>query len=304
MLLVERAHATAGGVCEYTVVSAFVRLFPRESADVHELLETATLAARAGGTVIEARVADMGAVRSKSASSDLVTDTDVASGVAVCRAIAECRAGAQFVCEEEEVYELAGVDRGVIDQGEVWVVDPLDGTTSFVHSYPCYSVSVACLRDGQPVAGAVYNAALREMNSAALGLGARRNGVALHTGQAATVDEALMITGFPYDRALPMDRAIAVLTAFLRNPVHGIRRDGSAAIDCCHVAGARADGFWEFHLKPWDVAAGIIIAREAGALVTDVDGSPWTPASDGICCANPTLHAEMLQVISRGLATV
>jgi myo-inositol-1(or 4)-monophosphatase len=271
---------------------------------VHELLETATAAARAGGSVIEARVADMGEIRSKSASSDLVTDTDVASGVAVCRAIADRLPGARFVCEEDEVYDLAGVQRGVIDDGEVWVVDPLDGTTSFVHSYPCYSVSVACLRDGRPVAGAVYNAALREMNAAALGIGATRNGVALRTGRAATVDEALMITGFPYDRALPMDRAIAVLTAFLRNPVHGIRRDGSAAIDCCHVAGARADGFWEFSLKPWDVAAGIIIAREAGALVTDVDGSPWTPAADGICCANPTLHREMLAVIRRGLAAV
>jgi myo-inositol-1(or 4)-monophosphatase len=271
---------------------------------VHELHETAIHAARAGGAVIEARVADMGEVRSKSASSDLVTDTDVASGVAVCRAIADRLPGARFVCEEDEVYDLASVERGSIEQGEVWVVDPLDGTTSFVHSYPCYSVSVACLRDGQPVAGAVYNAALQEMNSAALGLGAGRDGHALRTGHAAAVDEALMITGFPYDRALPMDRAIAVLNAFLRNPVHGIRRDGSAAIDCCHVAGARADGFWEFHLKPWDVAAGIIIAREAGALVTDVDGSPWTPASDGICCANPSLHAEMLDVIRKGLATV
>jgi myo-inositol-1(or 4)-monophosphatase len=99
-----------------------------------------------------------------------------------------------------------------------------------VHSYPCYSVSVACRASA--VAGAVYTA-LGEMNAAALGLGATRNGVALRTGQAAAVSDALMITGFPYDRALPMDRAIAVLTAFLRNPVHGIRRDGSAAIDCC-----------------------------------------------------------------------
>jgi myo-inositol-1(or 4)-monophosphatase len=271
---------------------------------VHELLQTAMAAAHAGGAVIEARVADMGEIRSKSASSDLVTDTDVASGVAVCRAIADRLPGSLFVCEEEEVYDLAGVQRGVIDEGEVWVVDPLDGTTSFVHSYPCYSVSVACLRDGQPVAGAVYNAALGEMNAAALGLGATRNGVALRTGQAAAVSEALMITGFPYDRTLPMDRAIAVLTAFLRNPVHGIRRDGSAAIDCCHVAGARADGFWEFSLKPWDVAAGIVIARESGAHVTDVDGSPWTSAANGICCANPTLHAGMLQVIAKGLAAV
>jgi myo-inositol-1(or 4)-monophosphatase len=270
---------------------------------VHKLLETATAAAREGGLLIESRVANMGEVRSKSASSDLVTDTDVAAGVAVCRAIADALPSARFVCEEEEVYDLARVTKGVIDEGEVWVVDPLDGTTSFVHAYPCYSVSVACLHDGVPVAGAVYNVALGEMNAGAVGLGATRNGVPLRVTDAASVDKALLITGFPYDRTLPMDRAIAVLATFLRNPVHGIRRDGSAAIDCCHVAGSRADGFYEFHLKPWDVAAGVVILRESGAVVTDTDGTPWTPASDGICCANPTLHAEMLSVIARGLAT-
>ena len=268
------------------------------------LLNLAIAAAGSGGSVLEARVADMGEVRSKSASSDLVTDTDVASGVAVCRTIAESLPGARFVCEEEEVYELAGITRGSLDDGEVWVVDPLDGTTSFVHAYPCYSVSVACLRDGVPVAGAVYNAALREMNAGAAGLGATRDGIPLQVTDAANVDKALLITGFPYDRALPMDRAIAVLSAFLRNPVHGIRRDGSAAIDCCHVAGSRADGFWEFHLKPWDVAAGVVILGESGATVTDTDGSPWTPSADGICCANPTLHTEMLEVIAKGLATL
>jgi myo-inositol-1(or 4)-monophosphatase len=261
-------------------------------------------AARAGGDIIEARVANMGEIRSKSASSDLVTDTDVASGVAICRVIAETFEDARFVCEEEEVYGLAGVARGDLFDDEVWVVDPLDGTTSFVHSYPCYSVSVACLRNGEPIVGAVYNAALGEMNAAALGTGATRNGRPIQATDTPRVDQALMITGFPYDRTLPMDRAIAVLSTFLRNPVHGIRRDGSAAIDCCHVAGSRADGFWEFHLKPWDVAAGIAIAREAGAIATDTDGTPWTPAADGICLANPTLHAEMLDVIARGLSTL
>jgi len=271
---------------------------------VQKLLETAITAARAGGLVLKSRCADMGAVRSKSASSDLVTDTDIASGVAVVGAIAERLAGARFICEEEEVYDLAGVARGIIDEGEVWVVDPLDGTTSFVHSYPCYSVSVACLHDGEPVAGAVYNAALGEMNSGAVGLGARRDDSPLTVTRTPTVDQALLVTGFPYDRTLPLDRALAVLGTFLRNPVHGIRRDGSAAIDCCHVAGSRADGFWEFHLKPWDVAAGIVIAREAGAVATDTDGTPWTPSADGICLANPVLHAQMLDVIASGLATL
>ena len=105
--------------------------------------------------------------------------------------------------------------------------------------------------------------------------------------------------GFPYDRGAPLDTQLTVLAAFLRAPVHGIRRDGSAALDCCHVAGRRADGFWEYYLKPWDTAAGVVILRESGALVTDVDGEPWSIHSDSICCANPKLHAAMRAVIEQ-----
>jgi myo-inositol-1(or 4)-monophosphatase len=241
----------------------------------------------------------MGVVRSKGWSTDFVTEADLAAGVAVVRAITQRLPDARFVIEEDEVYDMGPAARGSLDDDEVWVVDPLDGTTSFLHGYPTYSVSVACLRHGQPVAGAVYNAALNEMNAAAVGLGATREGVQLSVSDAPTVRDALLITGFPYDRGAPLDRQLKVLAAFLRAPVHGIRRDGSAAIDCCHVAGSRADGFWEYYLKPWDVSAGVVILREAGALVTDADGAPWTAHSESICCANPTLHAEMLSVIAR-----
>jgi myo-inositol-1(or 4)-monophosphatase len=148
------------------------------------------------------------------------------------------------------------------------------------------------------VAGAVYNAALGEMNAAARGLGATRGGEPLTVSTAPSVRDALLITGFPYDRGAPLDRQLDVLGAFLRAPVHGIRRDGSAAVDCCHVAGGRADGFWEYFLKPWDMAAGVVILREAGAVVTDVDGVGWSAQSTSICCANPELHAEMLGVIA------
>ena len=138
---------------------------------MREALETATFAARAGGRVLEAMRTDMGSVRSKAWATDFVTEADVASGVAVVRTILERDKGARFVVEEDEVYDLVGATRGTVDDSEVWVIDPLDGTTSFVHGYPTYSVSVALLRDGQPVAGAVYNAAAGEMNAAALGLG-------------------------------------------------------------------------------------------------------------------------------------
>jgi myo-inositol-1(or 4)-monophosphatase len=191
---------------------------------------------------------------------------------------------------------------GDVRSGPCWVIDPIDGTTSFLHGYPCYSVSIALLHDGTPMAGAVYNAALGEMHSAEAGAGAFRDGERLRVSSAVAVSDALLVTGFPYDRTAPLDRQLSVLAEFLRNPVHGIRRDGSAAIDCCHVAGARCDGFWEYALKVWDVAAGVLICREAGAHVTDVDGAPWTVESDSICAANPGLHAAMLEVIGRATA--
>jgi len=264
-------------------------------------LEIACEAALAGGEVLKTSTGRVGPVRTKSSATDLVTEVDIASGVAVARAIAAHLPRARFVIEEPEVYGSAGVEMGTLDDPEVWVVDPLDGTTSYVHGYPCYSVSVALLRDGQPVAGAVYNAASGEMSSAAAGTGATLDGRAIRCSEVANVSEALLITGFPYDRTATLDRQLAVFTRLLRT-VHGVRRDGSAAIDCCHVAAGRADGFWEFALKPWDTAAGVLMLREAGALVTDMHGEGWTTATADHVAAGPRLHPVLLEAISAAAA--
>jgi myo-inositol-1(or 4)-monophosphatase len=265
---------------------------------VPTLLDIAREAALAGAAVLDAHVGDPGAVRTKTSASDLVTETDIASGVAVVRAISAHLPGARFVVEEPEVYERAGVEQGRLDDPEVWVVDPLDGTTSFVHGYPCYSVSVALLRDGQPIAGAVRNAAAGETISAAHGEGATIDGTPIRCSAAASIAESLLITGFPYDRTVTLDRQLAVFTRLLRT-VHGVRRDGSAAIDCCHVAAGRADGFWEFALKPWDTAAGVVVLRESGALVTDMRGAPWTVDTVDHVAAGPALHPVLLDAIAR-----
>jgi myo-inositol-1(or 4)-monophosphatase len=236
-------------------------------------------------------------VRSKGFSTDLVTETDVASGVAAVQAILGREPSATFVVEEPEVYEIVGASEGDPSNGRCWVIDPIDGTTSFLHGYPCFSVSVALMYDGSPVVGAIYNAALDEMAYAGVGLGAWRDGRPIQVSATKSVDEALMVTGFPYDRGRPLELQLSVLSAFLRAGVHGIRRDGSAAIDCCHVASGRCDGFWEYGLRVWDVAAGAVICREAGAIVTDVGGEPWDAASASICVANSALHTEMLGII-------
>lgn len=263
---------------------------------MEHLLETASVAARAGGAVLRSMRDRFGPVRTKSSSVDLVTDADLAAGIAACRSVAERVEGARFLVEEPSVYRLAGVPQGELGSGDVWVIDPLDGTTSFVHGYPCYSTSVALVRGDQPVVGAVYNAAADELFAAQAGHGAWFDGSRQTVSSAARLEESLLITGFPYDRGRPFDVQMRVFERIAR-VAHGIRRDGSAAVDCCHVAAGRADGFWEFELKPWDLAAGVLMLREAGAVVTGTDGAPWDAFTPGIVAAGSNLHSALIEVV-------
>jgi myo-inositol-1(or 4)-monophosphatase len=262
-------------------------------SDPRSVAETA---ARAGAEVLLEHAGRVTGLRTKSGSADLVSAADIAAGVAVVRSVAERLEGARFVVEEPEVYALAGVTAGTLEDGEVWVIDPLDGTTSFVHGYPCWSVSVACLRDGMPVAGAVYNVPADELCSAAAGAGATCGGAPLLVRGASTIEDALLVTGFPYDRGAELDRQLRIFERLLR-PAHDIRRDGSAAVDLCHVAAGRVDGLWETSLQAWDMAAGVLIVTEAGGVVTDFEGRPWTAATRDVIAANPALHAVLLETI-------
>ncbi len=264
---------------------------------MHKAQSVAETAARLAGEFIASRAGNTGGVRSKGSQTDLVTATDIEAGVRATRCILEADPDARFVIEEEEVFDLTDAVRGSLREGAVWVIDPLDGTTSYVHGFPCFSVSIAYLEDGRPVAGAVYNVALDQMVAGSESGGAMADGVPVQCGDAVALDQALLVTGFPYDRGAPLDRQLEVLKRFLRAPVHGIRRDGSAAIDLCHVAMGRADGFWEFGLKPWDMAAGVLLCREAGARVTDITGEEWTPSATGVIAANPALHPLMLEIV-------
>lgn len=264
---------------------------------MHPAQSVAEKAARLAGEFIAGRAGETGGVRSKTSLTDLVTATDIGAGVLAANAILAEDPDARFVIEESEVFDLTDARPGSLTEGDVWVIDPLDGTTSYVHGFPCFSVSIALLSEGEPVTGAVYNVPLGQMVSGSLGGGAQADGSPVRCTETRQLDSALLVTGFPYDRGAPLDRQLETLKRFLRSPVHGIRRDGSAAVDLCHVALGRADGFWEFGLKPWDMAAGVLMCREAGARVTDISGREWTPAATGVIAANPTLHALMLEVV-------
>jgi len=263
---------------------------------VREAEELARRAAAAGAVVLRRQGGAFGRVRVKSSRIDFVTDADVAAGVAAVQEILTHAPESRFVVEEGEVYKAAGATAAELTDDAVWVIDPLDGTTSFLHGYPCYSVSVAYLEWGVPKAGAVHNVPLDEVFTAASGSGATLDGLPISVGNASSVDDALLITGFPYDRTITLDRQLAIFQEFVRE-AHGIRRDGSAAVDCCHVASGRADAFWELGLQPWDTAAGVVILREAGAIVTDFTGAPWTVETSDVLAANPRLHEAMLERI-------
>ena len=265
---------------------------------MNDALELASSAAKAAATLLAARAGRPGRTTTKSTSVDMVTEVDIAAGVLIARILAEGDPSTPFVVEEPEVYELAEVERGTLDAPAVWVVDPIDGTTSFIHGYPTFSVAIARLEDGVPVAGVVYNVPADECLAASADGPATLNGERIEVSKACTISRSLLITGFPYDRGAALDRQMAIFGSIIRG-VHGIRRDGSAAVDCCHVAAGRADGFWEFGLKPWDTCAGMLIATRAGAVASAMDGSPWTPSTADIIVAAPDLHPVLLEAIRR-----
>jgi myo-inositol-1(or 4)-monophosphatase len=180
-----------------------------------------------------------------------------------------------------------------------WYVDPIDGTVNFASKLPHFCTSIALATpDRQPLVGLVYDPTRREAFTAIHGQGARLNGQPVHVTQTAELIDSVLSSGFPYDRQTNPDNNLKEWSAFLTQ-IRGERRLGSAALDLCYVGAGRLDGYWEKDLKPWDVMAGLLIAREAGGMVTDYHGGPnpqrvdrgWYVASNG------RIHAAMLQIL-------
>lgn len=188
--------------------------------------------------------------------------------------------------------------------GRTWYLDPLDGTTNFAHGYPFFAVSAGCAGPEGLELGAVFVPYLDELYLAHRGGGARlerpRHGSSspLEPRQPVPLHSALLATGFPYVRDQAVDRTLAAVGAFLKAPCHGIRRGGSAATDLVHVAAGKLDGYFELRLRPWDTAAGTLVAREAGAIVTDLAGTAVAVPDLGVVAAAPGLHARMLEMLA------
>ncbi|HSH00689.1 MAG TPA: inositol monophosphatase family protein [candidate division Zixibacteria bacterium] len=195
-------------------------------------------------------------------------------------------------------HDILSEERGRIDRDSPfrWVIDPLDGTVNFAHGYPQFCVSLGLQYDGESVVGVVCDPLRAELFSAVRGGGARLNGRRIQVTQAPTMVDALCGTGFPYDTHTSRRNNLANFGRVMK-AAQDIRRGGSAALDLCYLACGRLDAYWELKLSPWDTAAGALIAREAGALVTDFSGAPHHIDKKEIAAANPILHKELLKLV-------
>ena len=228
---------------------------------------------------------------------DLVTEYDRRSERLLLESIARRFPGAAVLAEESGAH-VGGAGTSGANAGLRWIVDPLDGTTNFAHNYPFFAVSIAAEVDGALAAGAVFDPVRDELFAAAAGHGATLNGAPIRVSDIARVEDALLVTGFPYDVREHPERSMPQFQAFLMR-AQGIRRDGSAALNLCYLAAGRFDGFWEASLSPWDVAAGALMIREAGGSISDYEGRPFRLDTRRILASNGRLHEEMMGVLAR-----
>jgi myo-inositol-1(or 4)-monophosphatase len=229
---------------------------------------------------------------------DLVTETDREIEALVAGELRAAFPGHRIVAEEASGH---GAVRPPEPEEHVWYLDPLDGTTNFAHSYPQFAVSLALARGAELLVGVVYDPLRDELFEAAAGKGATLGGAAIHVSEVPDLGRALLATGFPYDRRAHADFYLGFVKELMLR-AHGIRRAGSAALDLCSVACGRVDGFWEWKLKPWDTAAGVLIVREAGGTVTDFAGGGFDLFGEQTLATNGRLHAEMIDVLGRRAA--
>jgi myo-inositol-1(or 4)-monophosphatase len=257
-----------------------------------DYLDAACEAARRGAAVLEEWRARF-QVREK-ARFDLVTDADLNSQRTIRSYLQGRFPGHGFLGEEEN----AGSSRPAPDAPPTWIVDPLDGTTNYVHDCPMYCVSIGLQVAGEMVVGVVLDPSRPELFSAAKGQGAFLNDKPIQVSRAAKLEEALLSTGFPPDmrgqeRTLEWWRYLSLRT-------HSLRRTGSTALNLAYVASGRFDGYWAFDNHVWDVAGAMVLVREAGGVLTDVDGSAYDPYTPDALASNGPLHPVLLEVFRSG----
>jgi len=259
-----------------------------------QILGDITAIARSAGEIIMRHFAAPIPTTLKSSRIDVVTAADTEAEACIVSALR-----ARFPDHHIVGEEGGGQGAPAASAPYHWFVDPIDGTVNFASKLPHFCTSIALATpDRQPLLGVVYDPTRREMFTAVRGGGAWLDGRPLGVTQTAELIDAVITSGFPYDKHTNPDNNLKEWTAFL-SLIRGERRLGSAALDLCYVAAGRLDGYWENDLKPWDVMAGMLIAREAGATVTDYQGGPNPQRLDKgrLVASNGRIHAAMLQVL-------
>jgi myo-inositol-1(or 4)-monophosphatase len=263
---------------------------PWESPSRDVLLQAAVEAGQAAGTLL-LQYAETGFQVEYKSPINLVTDADRAAEQCVIERLKSRFPDHHFLAEE----------RGRDDKGSSpyrWIIDPLDGTTNFAHGYPTYCVSIGLEYEGRCIIGVVFDPSRNELFTAIEHRGAHVNGRPIHVSQTQTLDSSLLVTGFAYDIRETKRNNLDHFVHFALK-AQGLRRTGSAALDLCYVAAGRFDGFWEVRLNPWDMAAGSVIAREAGGHLTDFSGENLSIYGQELVASNGRIHEAMLAVLNQ-----
>ena len=259
---------------------------------MHPMLNIAVKAARRAGNIINraAQNLDILTVTQKTAN-EFVSEVDREAERAIIKILLDAYPGHSILAEESG---LAGASE------YQWIIDPLDGTTNFLHGFPQYAVSIGLMHRGVPTQGVVYDPTRNDLFTASRGHGAYLNDRRIRVSKRRQLDQSLIGTGFPFREFTLADDYLKIFRDMIRTTA-GVRRAGSAALDLSYVAAGRLDGFWEFGLKPWDMAAGVLLITEAGGLVGDLDGNDQFMASGNVVCGNPKIFTQLLQTIASHL---
>jgi len=260
---------------------------------MHPMLNTAVKAARKAGSIINRASLDLDLVRvSAKGRSDFVTEVDHAAEAAIIETLKTAYPQHAILAEE------SGATRSETGADYTWIIDPLDGTTNFIHGFPQYAVSIALQHGGQITQAVVYDPTRNELFTSTRGRGAFLNDRRLRVSRRDKLREALIGTGFPFRQLDHLDEYVRMFKRITEETA-GIRRPGAAALDLAYVAAGRLDGFWEFGLSPWDMAAGSLLIIEAGGLVGDFLGEKSYLESGRIVCGAPKVYEELLKMVQQ-----
>lgn len=253
-----------------------------------QIKEVLLQATNAAGIIILKHFQGEFKVDSKTGINNLVTEIDTAAETAIISIITNAFPDHSILSEE-----IGAMEKQPEYQ---WLIDPIDGTVNFAHGIPLCCVSIAVKKGNNLIMGAVYNPMLKELFFAEQGKGATLNGSPIHVSQKSEFKRAFLVTGFPYEYPKEKEHPVRVFERMLQFGLP-IRRLGSAALDLCWVACGRFDGFWEYNLSPWDIAAGYLIVAEAGGKITDFEGKTYSVFDKETLATNGLIHEEMRQMI-------